>query len=128
MISTLQESLEALQVSALAADNTGRYVAVNSYATTLTGYSRAELLQMSVKDLTPAMRQDASGELWQRFIQAGAQSGDYVLERRDGAPVNVHYAAYASVAPGVHVSVLTGQQGAAVAETGKGEGGRDKGA
>ena len=107
MIATLQESLEALQVSALAADNTGRYVAVNSYATTLTGYSRAELLQMSVKDLTPAMRQDTAGALWQRFIQAGAQSGDYVLERRDGAPVNVHYAAYASVAPGVHVSVLT---------------------
>jgi PAS domain S-box-containing protein len=107
MMATLQESLEAFPVSALAADNTGRYVAVNSLATTLTGYTRGELLRMSVKDLTPAMRQDASGELWQRFIQAGAQSGDYVLERRDGSPVNVHYAAYASVAPGVHVSVLT---------------------
>jgi PAS domain S-box-containing protein len=107
MMATLHESLEALPVSALAADNTGRYVAVNSHATTLTGYTREELMQMSVKDLTPAMRQDTSGALWQRFIQAGAQSGDYVLERRDGAPVNVHYAAYASVAPGVHVSVLT---------------------
>jgi PAS domain S-box-containing protein len=107
MMTTLQESLETLPVSALAADNTGRYVAVNSHATTLTGYSRGELMQMSVKDLTPAMRQDDSGELWHRFIQAGAQSGDYMLERRDGASVNVHYAAYASVAPGVHVSLLT---------------------
>jgi PAS domain S-box-containing protein len=107
MIAALQESLEDLHVSALAADNTGRYVAANSHATTLTGYSRSELLQMSVKDLTPSMRQDPSGELWNRFIHAGAQSGDYVLERRDGAPVHVHYAAYASVAPGVHVSLLT---------------------
>jgi phosphoheptose isomerase len=82
MIGALQESLEALDVSALAADNTGRYVAANARAT-------------------------ASGELWRRFIQAGAQSGDYVLERRDGTSVSVHYAAYASVAPGVHVSVLT---------------------
>ena len=107
MIATLQESLDELNVSALAADNTGRYVAVNAPATALTGYSRAEILQMSVKDLTPAMRQDHTGELWRHFIQAGAQAGDYVLERRDGVPVNVHYAAYASVAPGVHVSILT---------------------
>ncbi len=107
MIATLQQSLEELNVSALAADNTGRYVAVNTHASALTGYSRAELLQMAVKDLTPALRHDPSGELWRQFIQAGAQSGDYVLERRDGALVTVHYAAYASVAPGVHVSVLT---------------------
>ena len=107
MVAALQEALEDLPVTALAADNTGRYVAANSQATTLTGYSRSELLQMSVKDLTPGMRQDATGELWNRFIQSGAQSGDYVLERRDGVPVHVHYAAYASVAPGVHVSVLT---------------------
>jgi PAS domain S-box-containing protein len=107
MIAALQESLETLEASALAADNTGRYVAANARATQLTGYSHRELLQMSVSDLTPAMRLDASGELWRRFIQAGAQSGDYELERRDGTCVSVHYAAYASVAPGVHLSVLT---------------------
>jgi PAS domain S-box-containing protein len=107
MIAALQESLDEFGVSALAADNTGRYVAANAHASALTGYSRAELLQMSVKDLTPAMRQDASGELWRNFIQTGAQAGDYDLERKDGVPVRVHYAAYASVAPGVHVSLLT---------------------
>jgi PAS domain S-box-containing protein len=107
MITTLQDALEGLGVSALAADNSGRYIAVNERASTLTGYSRGELLAMSVKDLTPAMAQDATGRLWSRFIEAGAQAGDYVLERKDGAPVSVHYAAYASVAPGVHVSLLT---------------------
>jgi PAS domain S-box-containing protein len=107
MIATMQEALEALDVGALAADNSGRYVAANAHASALTGYSHAELLQMSVRDLTPGMRQDASGELWHRFITAGAQSGDYLLERRDGASVDVHYAAFASVAPGVHVTLMT---------------------
>lgn len=106
MVAALQESLEALGVSAVAADNTGRYIAVNEQATVLTGYSRAELLRMTVKDLTPAMRQDLASDLWPRFIHAGAQSGDYVLQRKDGSPVGVHYAAYASVAPGVHISLL----------------------
>ena len=107
MITALQDALETLEVSALAADNSGRYIAANARATTLTGYSRSELLGMSVKDLTPAMRQDAADNLWPRFIHAGAQAGDYVLERKDGAPVGVHYAAFASVAPGVHISLLT---------------------
>jgi PAS domain S-box-containing protein len=107
MIATLQQSLEESDVSVLAADNSGRYVAANTRATALTGYSHAELLHMSVRDLTPAMRRDTSGEMWRQFIRSGAQSGDYVLERRDGALLDVHYAAYASVAPGVHISMLT---------------------
>ena len=106
LVRRLHELLEEFPLSALAADNTGRYVAANTQATALTGYSRDELLQMSVKDLTPAMRYDSAGELWNRFIQAGAQAGDYVLVRKDGEPVNVHYSAYASVAPGVHISLL----------------------
>ena len=107
LIRTLQELLDIFPVSVLAADNTGRYVAANTIASTLTGYSRDELLAMSVKDLTPAMRHDGAGELWKRFIQTGSQAGDYVLVRKDGTPVSVHYAAYASVAPGVHISLLT---------------------
>jgi len=107
LIQTLQELLDDFRVSVLAADNTGRYVAANTSATTLTGYSRDELLTMSVRDLTPAMRHDSAGELWNRFIQAGSQAGDYVLVRKDGTPVSVHYTAYASVAPGVHISLLT---------------------
>jgi len=103
---TLENELEALGTAALAADNTGQYIAVNGGASTLTGYSRAELLRMSVRDLTPAMRQDLSSDLWNRFIQAGTQAGEYVLQRKDGSPIGVHYAAFASVVPGVHVSVL----------------------
>ena len=99
--------LDEVGVAALAADNTGRYIAANPKATELTGYRHDELLRMTVKELTPAMRQDAAGQLWNRFIQAGTQAGDYVMERKNGEPVGVHYSAFASVAPGVHVSFLT---------------------
>jgi PAS domain S-box-containing protein len=109
LVQTLQALIEELPFATLAADNTGRYVAANTAATTLTGYSHDELLRLTVKDLTltPSMQQEPFGEVWKRFIQSGSQAGDYVLVRKDGATVAVHYAAFASVAPGVHVSMLT---------------------
>ena len=106
LLRTLQEVLDQLPVSALAADNTGRYVAANTLASTFTGFSRDELLKMSVKDLVPALRHD-TGEGWNRFIQCGSLAADYLLVCKDRAPLAVRYTAYASVAPGVHVSLLT---------------------
>ena len=107
LLSTLQQQIEGLSTAALAADNTGRYVAANHKACELTGYSRAELLRMNVRDLTPAIRQETAGELWNRFIQLGSQAGEYMLQRKDGVPTGVRYDAFASVAPGVHISMLT---------------------
>ena len=107
LLAALQEQLQGVPVAALAADNTGRYVAANDKASELTGYSRAELLGMNVMDLTPAMRHVRADELWSRFIQAGRQSGQYQLQRKSGRPVDVEYTAYASIAPGVHLSLIT---------------------
>jgi PAS domain S-box-containing protein len=107
LLHTLQEHLEALSCAALAADNTGRYVAANVLASELTGYAREELLRMSVKDLTPAMLHGSHSDLWSKFIQTGTQAGEYALLRKDGSPIGVKYEAYASVAPGVHLSLLT---------------------
>ncbi|MGH9347358.1 MAG: PAS domain-containing protein [Vicinamibacterales bacterium] len=107
LLQTLQEQLETFDVAAIAADNTGRYVAANTRMSELTGYSRADLLRLQVKDITPAMRHDLAGNLWNRFIQNGTQTGEYVLLRKDGTPIGVQYAAYASVAPGVHLSLVT---------------------
>jgi PAS domain S-box-containing protein len=107
LLHVLQERLDTFNVAALAADNTGRYVAANPKASELTGYTRAELLKMDVTDLTPTIRHAKAGDLWNRFIQAGTQAGEYLLLRKNGTSVDVHYAAYASVAPGVHLSLLT---------------------
>jgi PAS domain S-box-containing protein len=107
LLEALQEQLETIDVAALAADNVGRYIAANEKVSQLTGYPRSELVGMLISDLTPALRQTMAGELWSRFIQSGSQSGEFVLMGRDGTPIGVHFAAYASVAPGVHVSFLT---------------------
>lgn len=107
LLKTLQAQLETFEVATLAADNTGRYIAANTRASELTGYSHAELMKLSVTDLTPLMRHALSADLWNRFIQAGTQTGEYVLQRKDGSPLGVQYSAYASVAPGVHISFLT---------------------
>ena len=107
LLHTLQEQLETLSWAALAADNTGRYIASNVAATQLTGYTRDELMHMSVRDLTPPMRHGTATDLWSKFIQAGTQTGEYVLLRKDGTPVGVKYEAYASISPGVHLSLLT---------------------
>lgn len=106
LLRLLQREIEDLPVAALVADNSARYIAANARAVELTGYSHDELLHMTVRDITPAHRDDARAELWNRFIQTGSQSGEYVLQRKDGMPVAVRYHAFASVAPGIHVSLL----------------------
>lgn len=107
LLPSLQEQLDTFAVAAIAADNTGRYVAANDMASEMTGYSRAELFRLHVRDLTPPMQKGEAGTLWNQFIQSGTQTGEYVLLRKDGTPLRVRYSAYASIAPGVHLSLLT---------------------
>jgi PAS domain S-box-containing protein len=102
----LTRELERLDAAALAADNSMRYIAVNSHACALTGFSSAELLTMTVMDSTPLPRPEEGRQLWQQFIAHGLQRGVYDLRRKDGTMVTVRYWAYASVAPGVHISLL----------------------
>lgn len=106
LLQTLQDEIERFEAAAVCADNSGRFVAANTAATTLSGYSRTEILRLSVRDVIRQSRPDAFGQSWQRFIQAGTQTGEYMLMRKDGLPVAVQYSAYASVAPGMHLMLL----------------------
>jgi PAS domain S-box-containing protein len=99
--------LERFDAAVLVADDDGRYVAANERASQLTGYTRAELLTLTVADLTPVAHTPEFHTLWREFIAAGTQKGPYQLQRRDGSVVLVDYAAWANVAPGRHVTVLT---------------------
>ena len=61
---------------------------------------------MTVMDITPIPRTVDGQRLWEEFIAKGGQRGEYELRTRDGHVVNVRYWAYASVAPGIHLSLL----------------------
>jgi len=71
----------------LVADDQGRYVAANDAACRLLGYTREELLQLSVWDLTPDPHEVEGLILWKEFIEIGAQAGVYWLKRKDGSPI-----------------------------------------
>lgn len=101
------ERLERFDAAVLIADDDARYVAANTRAAALTGYSRAELLTLSVPDLTPVPNTTDFRSLWRDFIRAGEQRGTYQLRRRDGTVIAVRYAAWAGIAPGRHLTVLT---------------------
>jgi PAS domain S-box-containing protein len=106
LLAALRREIETLSTPALAADNSTRYIASNSPARALTGFSDSELLELTVMDLTPLARTDEGQRLWQEFIGNGVRRGVYEMRRRDGSTVAVRYWAYASIAPGVHISLL----------------------
>lgn len=91
----------------LVADDRGRYIDCNELAVSLLGYSRAEILSMSVWDLTPESNEIDGLLMWQDFISLGFQAGIYWLVRKDGTPVEVEYRALANApSAGRHVSWL----------------------
>lgn len=106
VITALRHEIDRLTVAALVADNSQRYVAANAAARKLTGYTLAELYALSVMDLTPIPNTEAGRQLWKDFIGKGTQRGEYELFTKRGTPRHVRYWAYASVAPGFHVSLL----------------------
>jgi PAS domain S-box-containing protein len=103
---TLLEQAADMPVALLIANNSGRYVDVNEPATRLTGFSRAELLRMSVWDLTPTPSAAAGRRMWQEFLRAGRMAGSYTLCRKGGSTVRADFRAWANLLPGVHVSAL----------------------
>ena len=98
--------LAAIPVAVLVANSRARYVDVNEGALLLTGYTRRELLDMSVWDLTPDANAAGGKAMWQRFLEAGELAGDYDVRRKDGRIVHTTFFAAAHVLPGLHVSAL----------------------
>jgi PAS domain S-box-containing protein len=99
--------LERIPASVFMVDNNGHYVAVNDKACELTGYSRAELLGKSIRDLTPPHAFEVYERLWDGFVQSTKQHGFYQISRKDGSVLTVKYCAYMNLAPGIHISFIT---------------------
>ena len=99
-----EAGIEDSETAVLVADDQGRYVDCNSRACSLLGYSREEILALSVWDLTPEGNEIEGLQMWQEFIGVGIQAGIYRLLPKSGPPIEVEYRAVANASPGRHVS------------------------
>ena len=102
----LMRALGRLPVAILVANNHARYVDANRAATLLTGYSRPELLERSVWDLTPPSQRAGGRRQWEAFLKRGELSGHYTLKPKAGRVIRASFFAAANVLPGLHVSAL----------------------
>jgi PAS domain S-box-containing protein len=93
-------SLDAM----ILADDYGRYLDVNQAACDLFGYSREQMLAMSVGDLITAQSSGAK-EQYQKYIQAGRETGEFSFVRADGVTQIAAYSA-CRLTPGQHLSIL----------------------
>jgi PAS domain S-box-containing protein len=104
---SLKESIDALLLAVLVTDDSGAFVMANAAASSLTGYSEAELPKLSVWHITPDVHEREAETLWRAFRQQREQFGTYRLLLKDGRTAVTRYAARANVVPGLHVSVLS---------------------
>jgi PAS domain S-box-containing protein len=84
----LGEAVEHAPVAILVADDEMRYVAANSTACELLGYTREELLRLRVPDV--AQSPDAEGE-FEAMIAAGELMGRTTVRVKDGSAQSVRH-------------------------------------
>ncbi len=87
------------------ADEQMRYVAVNEYAASLLGYSRAELLKLRVTDVARTPEAPNDFELMMRNRE---QAGVSVLTRKDGTEFRLGYRASETRIAGMPLYVCIG--------------------
>lgn len=90
----------------LVADAEMTFLAVSDGACALLGYTREELLQLTVPDIVVERRQAES--LYAKFVREGLQRGEITLRRKHGEMVKAVYEASETVVAGMRyfVSVL----------------------
>ncbi len=102
----LRAIFENAQDAILLVNDNGFYQDVNPAAEKLTGYTRDELMTMTIADVaSPSLQPSVEPDL-SELQKTGQQVGEYVLRRKDGSLVTVEYRAVANVLPGLHLSIL----------------------
>jgi PAS domain S-box-containing protein len=96
-------------VSVLVADNDARWIEANAPACALTGYSRDELLRMTVTDLFTE-HHNRFDRSWQRFLGRGHFVGACRLRQHSGQLITVECVASTNVMPGLHVGTLASRR------------------
>lgn len=103
----LAESLRAQKVGAIAINGQAKHLAANQTVCAITGYSEAELQQMTIWSLVADRTIRKSKSRWREFLRDGQWEGSCRLRRKAGDIVLIRYVAAANVLKGVHVSAMT---------------------
>jgi PAS domain S-box-containing protein len=96
--------IDRLQVAVLAMDDDGRYLAASPGVESLTGYTRAELLSMSVFDAALGATLPLA-RLRDHFISSEHEMSETTINNKMGGRVPIH-ASFATVLPGLHAAVF----------------------
>ena len=73
-------------------DSSRRYLDCTEAVCALLGYTREEILRMTVDDISYDV--DEVPQLFAQYLKAGAMEGEYVLRHKDGTPIPIHYRAF----------------------------------
>ena len=101
----LGEALERGPVAVFVADEHMRYIAVNVYACELLGYTRDELLELRVTDVSCDGAEGAFAE----FVNNGRGHGTIELRRKDGSTFDFEYVASETTVAGMELFVSVGR-------------------
>ena len=104
-ISLLGEAIDGAPVAVLVTDDEGRYLAANRFACDLLGYSREELLGLTVRDV--AVGSDVEAH-FQEFMAAREQRGVYEVRRKDGTTTHFRYRAGRTMLAGMSCFIAVG--------------------
>jgi PAS domain S-box-containing protein len=100
----------------LVVDDDRHLVAVNDPGCRLLRYSREQLLELRIDDITPEEHRQTVERFWADTLAGKAPVGDYDLLRGDGTRIVAPYSAIPNVAPGLHLGIaLLGSKGGEVA-------------
>ncbi|MFZ0389278.1 MAG: PAS domain S-box protein, partial [Calditrichia bacterium] len=109
-LKTKQEQFKAIfdnvMNGILLADDEAKYVDVNPAACQMLGYTREEILQLSIADLTPPPDRDKLQSLWTEYLETGRQLGSFRMLKKNGEYLHTEFQAVANILPGIHLSVI----------------------
>jgi PAS domain S-box-containing protein len=87
-------------------DTSGRYIDVNPAASTLLGYTRQELVELAIVDVTPAWARERLRESFARFLASADVTGHAEVLCKDGTVRTVEYRAVSHMLNGVHIASM----------------------
>lgn len=92
LVNTLRQSEERFRsyfdnapYGVFIANDDGRYLEVNPEASVITGYSRDELVTMSIPDLLPHGSMEAGARHFRSLFETGNASGELLFRHKDGS-------------------------------------------